>query len=441
MKCFSAKNILLIFCMSAAIVLWGCGKTNEQKSLLTVDGSPGRVLKVDRVAVVKLDKTLSLQLTPGNHLLEITEPGYETVYSRSVFKPGKKYRLKPEMQKIHSSVLIESIPSGASVEFNGSVKGTTPLVIRDLAIGTHKAHIEMPGYARREISWVVRDARPLPKLKVSLESNTAKVSINSTPAGAQVLIDDIPVGTTPFEGNFETGLHLVKLIKKGYVEHIDQINLERSAPVRKKYALRARPGIIRVISNPSGAAVSINGEKRGNAPLTLELDAGKYALQVNLEGFDPTNKSITIAPAQNEEMIVNLGSATGSARFLIFPGNVSLKLDGKDMGKVPAQGDGHREINFKNLSPGTHVLEMTHPMAQPSTRRLTFKVEKGKLYQPDNPIEIWIANCEVTYPDGRKEKGALYYETPNGILFGPSPKIKFELLNSQIKSFRRLPEQ
>ena len=51
-----------------------------------------------------------------------------------------------------------------------------------------------------------------------------------------------------------------------------------------------------------------------------------------------------------------------------------LRLDGKDMGKVPAKGDGHHEINFKNLSPGTHVLELTHPMAQPSTRRFTFKV-------------------------------------------------------------------
>ena len=175
--------------------------------------------------------------------------------------------------------------------------------------------------------------------------------------------------------------------------------------------------------------------------MSMELDAGRYTLMVDMEGFDPVNKTITIAPAQNEEMIVPLESATGSARFLIFPGNVMLRLDGKDMGKVPAKGDGHHEINFKNLSPGTHVLELTHPMAQPSTRRFTFKVEKGKLYQPDNPIEIWIANCEVTYPDGRKEKGALYYKTPNGILFGPSPKVKFELFNSQIKSFRRLPEE
>ena len=435
-------KIIFIFLFSAIIAaLFGCGKTGTKKSHLFVEGAPGRILKINRTTVVKVDKNKIFQVPAGNHLLEISEPGYETVYKRANIKPGEKHIFKPEMIKTYSSVLIESIPSGAAVEINGSAKGTTPLVVRDLAVGTHKAHIIMPGYAKREISWVIKDARPLPKLKVSLDSNTTKLNIYSNPAGAQILIDDVPVGTTPFEGNFETGLHLIKLVKSGYVEHIDQVNLERSNPVRKKYTLRARPGILKVVSTPAGAAVSINGEKRGNAPISMELDAGRYTLQVEKEGFDPYSKTITVAPAQNEEMIISLGSATGSARFLIFPGNVMLKLDGKDMGKVPAKGDGHHEVNFKKLSPGTHVLELTHPMAQPSTRRFTFKVEKGKLYQPDNPIEIWIANCEVTYPDGRKEKGALYYQTPNGILFGTSPKVKFELFNSQIKSFRRLPEE
>ena len=441
MNIFHLKSILWLSIFCAAVMLCGCGDDNNKKSILTVEGAPGRVLKIDRTTEVKLDKNTSLQLPAGNHLLEVSEPGCVTFYRRAVLKPGKKHRLKPEMQKIVSSVLIESIPVGANVSVNGSVKGTTPLVIRDLPVGTHKAHIQMPGYATREISWVIKDARPLPKLKVSLESNTTKLTIRSVPAGANVLVDDVPVGTTPFEGGFETGLHLVKLVKSGYVEHIDQINLERSTPVKKTYTLRARPGILKIVSNPAGASVSINGEKRGNAPLTMELDAGKYSMQVSMEGFDPAVRNITVAPAQDEEMTVNLESATGSARFTIFPGNVSVKLDGKDMGKVPAEGNGHNEVNFKNLSPGTHVLELTHPMAKPSTRRFTFKVSKGKLYQPDNPIEIWIANCEITYTDGRKEKGALYYETPNGIMFGPSPKIKFELLNNQIKSFRRLPEE
>ena len=440
MKISLAKNILLPAVITAAALFFGC-KKQDTKSYLVVEGKPGRILRIDKKTVIKVDKSLQIQLPPGNHLFELSAPGYETVYRRASLRAGKKIRFKPEMHALQSSVLIESTPSGAQVHYNNSIKGTTPLVIRDLGIGFHKAHLEMAGYATKEISWQINDARPLPKIKVSLDSNTTKVRVLSKPEGAQVFVDDIPVGTTPFEGNFETGLHLIKLVKTGFVEHIDQIDLKRNKPVNRKYTLRALPGTLKLVSNPAGAVVFINGKKRGVAPLTLELDAGNYSLSLEKDGFDPTNKKITVAPAQNEEMVLSLNSATGSARFLIFPGNVSMKLDGKDMGKVPVAGDGHREVNFKNLSPGTHIFEMSHPLAKPSTRRIRFTVEKGKLYQPEDPIEIWVANCEVTYPDGRKEKGALYHETPNGILFGPSPKIKFEVLKNQIKSFRRLPEE
>ena len=116
-----------------------------------------------------------------------------------------------------------------------------------------------------------------------------------------------------------------------------------------------------------------------------------------------------------------------------------MKLDGKDMGKTPADIKGYHEVNFRGLTPGNHVLELTHPQANPATRRVNFKIEKGKLYQPDQPIEIWIANCEVTYKDGRVQKGAIYYETAKGIMFGPTPKIKFELRRDEFKSCKLLP--
>ena len=425
--------LVLLLCL----VCTGCGK-RDSRSRLSIEGRPGRVLVLDRKTTVKLDKTMQIQLPAGRHLLEVSEPGHETVYTMTVLKPGKKYSFKPSMRQISSGVLIESEPRGAKVEFQGSVKGTTPIVIRDLTPGKYTAHLSMPGFAKREVTWIIKDARPLPKIKAVLASNTAKVRISSKPAGAKIYIDDVQVGTTPFEGNIETGQHRLKLVRKGYVEHITQLNINKPAAISKTFALRARPGVIRLISTPAGAAVSINGEKRGNTPITLELDAGKHKITVEKDGFDPTEKRITVVPAQKEEMIINLCSATGSARFLIYPGNVSMRLDGKDMGKVPTTGDGPKEVVFKNLTPGTHILDLSHPLANSSTKPYKFKIIKGQMYQPDKPIEIWVRNCEVTHVDGRKEQGMLYYKNQEGIMFGHMPKIKFFLKNNQYKSLRML---
>ena len=428
-----------IVIMFAAVMLSGGGKPAPKAAYVTVKAVENSVLTINRKQNVKVNKSVKLKLSPGSYLFELKAPGYDTVLRRVALKSGEQATFAPDMYKCRSAVLIESIPSGAVLVLDSSEKGTTPIVIRDLVPGNYKAHIILPGYAKREVSWTIKDARPLPKIKVKLESNTMRVAIESDPERAQVLIDDVPVGYTPFEGNFEIGSHSLKLVKKGYVDHIDQITLDRTGELKKSYTMRPRPGVVKLTTAPAGAVVFVNGEKRGTSPLTLDLDAGKYKLTLTKDGYDPEEKEITVSPAQLEEMTINMKSATGSARFLIFPGSVAVKLNGRDMGKTPADVKGHHEINFRGLVPGNHVLELTHPQANPTTRRFNFKVEKGKLYQPESPIEIWIANCEVTYKDGRVEKGAIYYETPKGIMFGPSPKIKFELRSSEFKTFRRLP--
>ncbi len=436
MKNYIFTAVVILF---TAVLLSGCGKSEPKAAYVTVKAVENSTLSINRKQNIKVNKAVKLKLNPGNYLFELKAPGYDTVFRRILLKSGQQMTFAPDMYKCRSAVLIESEPSGAVLVLDGSEKGTTPIVIRDLAPGTYKAHIILPGYAKREVSWMIKDARPLPKIKVKLDSNTTRVAIESDPERAQVLIDDVPVGYTPFEGNFEIGSHSVKLVKKGYVDHIDQITLDRAGELKKSYTMRPRPGVVKLTTAPAGAIVFINGEKRGTSPLTLDLDAGKYKLTLTKDGYDPEEKEITVSPAQMEEMTIDLKSATGTARFLVFPGNVAVKLDGKDMGKTPADVQGHHELNFRGLVPGNHVLELTHPQANPITRRFSFKVEKGKLYQPEQPIEIWIANCEVTYKDGRVEKGAIYYENANGIMFGPSPKIKFELRRNEFKSFRRLP--
>ena len=428
-------TLLTVF---AAFLLSGCGKPAPQVAIVSVKAVDNSVLTINRTDTFKVNPAIKLKLTPGTYLFELAAPGYDTIHKRITLKRGEKAIFAPELRKCRSAVLIESEPTGAVLMLDKSEKGTTPLVVRDLVPGNYKAHLILPGYAKKEVSWTIKDGRPLPKIKVKLDSNTTRLAIESVPERAKVLVDDVPVGYTPFEGNFEIGSHSVKLVKKGYVDHIDQVTLDRNDELKKSYVMRPRPGVLKLVTAPAGAVICINGEKRGTSPLTLDLDAGKYQLAVSKDGYDPEEKEITISPAQMEEMTIDLKSATGNARFLIFPGNVTVKLNGKDMGKTPADIRGHHEINFKGLMPGNHVLELSHPQANPATRRINFKVEKGKLYQPENPIEIWIANCEVTYKDGRVEKGAIYYKTQKGIMFGPTPKIKFELRHEEIKSYKLL---
>ena len=124
MKISLAKNILLPAVITAAALFFGC-KKQDTKSYLVVEGKPGRILRIDKKTVIKVDKSLQIQLPPGNHLFELSAPGYETVYHRASLQAGKKIRFKPEMHALQSSVLIESTPSGAQVHYNNKFSAST----------------------------------------------------------------------------------------------------------------------------------------------------------------------------------------------------------------------------------------------------------------------------------------------------------------------------
>jgi hypothetical protein len=73
------------------------------------------------------------------------------------------------------------------------------------------------------------------------------------------------------------------------------------APVPRRPAPPAPPavGTLRVTSvlsgRPYAATVTVDGTARGNTPVTLTLQAGKYAVRVERQGFQPVEQTVTIA--------------------------------------------------------------------------------------------------------------------------------------------------
>ena len=94
-------------------------------------------------------------------------------------------------------------------------------------------------------------------------------------------------------------------------------------------------------------------------------------------------------------------------------------------------------IRKEGISPGTHKLTVSHRFAYPQSRVVEFEVEKGKTTRL-KPLELWIANCELKYKDGRVERGALFFENDEIVQFGPEPGIKIQIEKSRLESVRKL---
>ena len=118
---------------------------------------------------------------------------------------------------------------------------------------------------------------------------TGTLSIDSTPTGAQLWVDEVERGTTPaVVPDLTTGSHRVRLVVDGYAEHNGDVEiragemLEVSQPLEAEAPQEAGPvemGTLSLTSEPN-ATVYLDGESLGTTPLRdLSLRAGVLTLE------------------------------------------------------------------------------------------------------------------------------------------------------------------
>ncbi len=82
-------------------------------------------------------------------------------------------------------------------------------------------------------------------------------------------------------------------------------------PARKRFELLKKiPATVLLQVTPTDAIVEVDGvQQQGAAPFTLKLSAGKHALKVSKEGFEPLETELEVAAAASVEQAVELVAA------------------------------------------------------------------------------------------------------------------------------------
>jgi hypothetical protein len=139
--------------------------------------------------------------------------------------PARPAPPAPPAKEAPGRILVRSTPSGATVTVDGVAKGTTPVALRELDLGTRNIVVARRGYLPETHKVTITAARPARTLDVRLSAEaasaaprpstsasaatgrsgatatTGSVQVDSRPAGAAVTIDGKPAGTTPLTIN------------------------------------------------------------------------------------------------------------------------------------------------------------------------------------------------------------------------------------------------
>jgi hypothetical protein len=144
--------------------------------------------------------------------------------------------------------------------------------------------------------------------------STGTLALQTNPAGASVVIDGQANGVTPLNVSLSAGPHTIELSANGVRRTIPitmAARAELSQFIEMPQAV-AVVGQLDVRTDPAGAKVSVDGQRRGVSPLTVTgLTPGSHMVMLENE-LGSVNEDVTIEPGGTASLVVPMRSPQGA---------------------------------------------------------------------------------------------------------------------------------
>ena len=298
-------------------------------------------------AVVGNTPIEKLEILPGLHNIEIRADNYQD------FKTDVNVNGCDKFQEFNlallpgwSDVIVSSVPLDATVLIDGKSFGKTPLQTQ-LSPGSYLLEISADRFKTWKHRLIVKPNEPQEIKEVQLQPADGKLTINTKPDGANIIIDGIFVGQTPLTFDLSPDKHhAVQISKAGYEKTNRKVQIASAASIQLNVNLKPRYGIVRLSVEPPDTELIIDGKSWGVVPKKINLIAVEHQLEFNKKGFHPYRIRITPQPGFSKQLTVALKkkgvskkteplvmtTQTGYRLKLIRPGSYTMGSSRREQG-------------------------------------------------------------------------------------------------------------
>ena len=275
-----------------------------------------------------------LFLSPDERVVTIYKTGYASLKIilsdfNVKLKSGEVWKLKITGDKINDLIPISIVikPNNASIFIDDKPKGNSSS--QKLSPGEHSLRIEKEGYKTIDEKIKVSDSNILFNYTLQ-EVDLIKVQINSIPAEARIYINNVEKGVTNKGLFMYPGNYTLKLLKLGYMDIEEKIDVTDGKENKFMYNLIKNAGMLVVNVIPADAELFINKEKYG-VNKQIELSPGKYKIEVIKDGYFELSETIEIELGKTISKDFTLQPKVGKLQFEVTPvdAEVTLNRSGK----------------------------------------------------------------------------------------------------------------
>ncbi len=121
------------------------------------------------------------------------------------------------------------------------------------------------------------------------------LSVTSQPEGAKVRINGQNIGESPVQKELKVNGYKLQVEFRGYKPQEQNVHILPGETTEVTFKLeRLPPGRLYVKSEPSGASLFLDGEKKGATPFKQKAEVGEYKLELKLKGYKTAKESVSV---------------------------------------------------------------------------------------------------------------------------------------------------
>ena len=279
-------------------------------------------------------------LRSGSHHISAQLEGYYPLDEVIEVDQSADQSVRLEFTKLPGFITFVTEPDvGANVHVDGISLGTAPLSDIEIVPGRHRIEYFAERYLSEVLEFEVIGEHQRQTFSGTLTPNWAPVSLSSRPAGAEILVDGMLLGSTPAILELGAGERQVEVRLGGYNSWQDNITvLADQALTLPEVSLTQADGRVELVSNPTGAAVSVDGSFQGQTPLTLRLTPGQpHTIALTKPGYESMTRELSVLADSGQRIVIPMVAQLGIVEILSAPPAAQIFVDGELRGVTPAQ--------------------------------------------------------------------------------------------------------